>query len=646
MLAAGVVLATDMGGYFPHSWYPVAILALAALVVVAAADRRAFAGLPRVVVVAIGAFTAYTAWTYLSITWADDQGTAWDAANQTLMYLLAFLLGTSQPVSGEGAALAAGAWALAMTGIAVVVLLKLPDVLGGVPGRFRSGLEQPFGYSNANAAAWCIAIWPALLLSAAREMPWWLRGVFAAAVVVLADTALLSDSDAAVLAIALVLVVLLLAVPGRARMLLMLVPIAAAVGATAPHLLDLAHAAEDGPAGVADLGGAAAPALLAALAAGAVVALLALGERRRPLDASADVRRVVGVVAVGLAVGAAAVGVVAVGSPADEARDTWQEFKDTGTAAEAGKRDPASLGSARYDYYRVALDLFEEHPVAGIGAGNFGQDYLARGRVGESPSSPHSTELRALVQGGLVGAALLAVALAAALAAALANARRPGPGGAAAAGSALAFIYWLAHGSVDWLWEFPALAAPAFALLGLAAAVDRPAAALNSQAVGGAPPTRRVGLLAAPLAFAAAAALIFPWLAVREMRAAERAMPRDSAAALRHLDRAADLNPLSAQPDLMAGTFALQAGRIDRARTAFQRALERDPRSQYATLLLGAIASREGRRADALVLLRRALRLAPGDPPALTALEQARNGRVDLDALRRQIFDFSAQRVE
>ena len=35
------------------------------------------------------------------------------------------------------------------------------------------------------------------------------------------------------------------------------------------------------------------------------------------------------------------------------------------------------------------------------------------------------------------------------------------------------FAYWAVHGSVDWFWELPALAAPAFAWLGLAGGLAR-----------------------------------------------------------------------------------------------------------------------------------------------------------------------------
>jgi len=34
-------------------------------------------------------------------------------------------------------------------------------------------------------------------------------------------------------------------------------------------------------------------------------------------------------------------------------------------------------------------------------------------------------------------------------------------------------MVWLVHGSIDWLWEFPALSCPALVALGLAVALGR-----------------------------------------------------------------------------------------------------------------------------------------------------------------------------
>ena len=77
----------------------------------------------------------------------------------------------------------------------------------------------------------------------------------------------------------------------------------------------------------------------------------------------------------------------------------------------------------------------------------------ASGAGARSRSIPHSFDLRAFGQTGLVGAALLVGFLAAACLAAARRARRE-PVAVAALVCAAA---WLAHASIDWLWELPAL---------------------------------------------------------------------------------------------------------------------------------------------------------------------------------------------
>src|SRR5258708_17793837 len=79
-----VVWSTDQGGFFASSWYPGALFLLAVLVVAAVADPASVLRLPPITRVALGAFALFTAWTYLSITWADAKGVAWDGANRTL----------------------------------------------------------------------------------------------------------------------------------------------------------------------------------------------------------------------------------------------------------------------------------------------------------------------------------------------------------------------------------------------------------------------------------------------------------------------------------------------------------------------------------------------------------------------------------
>jgi tetratricopeptide (TPR) repeat protein len=145
-----------------------------------------------------------------------------------------------------------------------------------------------------------------------------------------------------------------------------------------------------------------------------------------------------------------------------------------------------------------------------------------------------------------------------------------------------------------------------------------------------------VVVVLAALPFAVSVAL--PWLAERKMGHAASIQESDPAGALRDLDRAAGLNPLSEQPYLLAGTLLVSQGNLPAARAEFQRAQDRTPRDAYAALELGAIASARGERAEAVTLLRRALALNPRDRIARATLAKVvAGGRVDVAALNEQL---------
>ena len=649
LAGVGVLVAwsTDQGGYFARSWYPGALFLLAVLAVTVATDAASFRRLPRLTRIALAAFGLFTIWTYLSITWADAKGVAWNGANRTLLYLVVFALFSRSVASAKSLAIALGAWTAAITVLAVVVLLELPGALGGGPLIFRPGLEQPFGYSNANAAIWLMALWPALAFAACRDVAPWLRGLAAGAIVVLAETALLSESRGSLVATAVVLAVLFALVPGRVRMLLTLLVPAIGIALTTPHVLRLANAAARDESEIPRLDGVATPVLLAALACGLVVfAATAMLARRPPAEAVArGVHRAVAVAGIGLVLAGLAGGLAVAGDPVDRVQRGWQEFKTTTAPSSEGPRLTSGLGGARYDYYRVGLELFGENPVTGIGIDNFAQDYLARGTAVERPKSPHSLVLGTLLQTGIVGALLLLATLIAALLAAYRGLRGPSAlGRATAAGGVLCCMFWLVQGSADWFWEFPALGGAAFAFLGLAGAVASVASVDTAQAAvaarrGVALRTGAITVLTLPLA----ATFAFPWTADIEVRRAAASWRVFPASAYRQLDLAAKLNPLSEQPAITAGSIAIRRGEIARARRAFEEVLGRDPRNAYATLWLGAIASHRGQRDQATALLRRARALVPTDPVAQSAIREARTGRIDLAGLDRQIADYARQ---
>jgi tetratricopeptide (TPR) repeat protein len=192
-----------------------------------------------------------------------------------------------------------------------------------------------------------------------------------------------------------------------------------------------------------------------------------------------------------------------------------------------------------------------------------------------------------------------------------------------AAVAIVCFGYWLIHGAVDWFWEFAGLGSIAFAALGLAMSLGDGVSAPGGQA--------RTGRLSIAVALACALvaglSLAAPWLSERYIHQAGSTWRSDPDSAFRSLDRARSLNPLSATPDLTAGTIAVELGRLAVATDHFKSALRRDPTLGYAHLELGAIASQQGRRAEALRRLRRAVDLNPRYSVSLQALRAVRQGK-------------------
>ncbi len=667
-LALFVVWATSQAGYPLTHWAPGALIVMVLLGIALGLVRLRAGEMPGTVRIALAALAAYTALSYLSILWAAVPGEAWEGANRTLLYLLVFALFACWRQRGASAALLLTAWTLALITLAVFTALHLDAASHASLQSLLPGgrLLYPTGYPNANAAQWLMAFWPALLLARSARLPWGLRGVLAGGAVLLAEVALLSQSRGSLYATPVMLVLAFALLPGRTRTFAVLVPVVAGVGAAAPTVLDVGNL----------VGGAVTPAaihsatvamLAAAGATGLAVALGALAESRARLSERAIGRARVAVraAAVVTLVAIVAGGLVAAGNPIARVESGWRTFKG-GYAADSstGSRLVSGLGSSRYDFYRVALDEFLAHPLVGIGADNFQQQYLAHGRSEETPRYPHSIEMRTLAQTGLIGTLLALVGLGAALLAGARALRRPDPLARAVAGAALAgFAYWVVHGSFDWFWEFAGLGAPAFALLGIACALapararataeplvrQAPPVAVEPSSAGEqsarVPPRasslrRRVALAAGSLlAVAAAASLVAPWLSQLEVQSAARSWTGARQTAYARLRAAARLNPLSDEAELVAGSIALRFGELTRADREFALALSRSPGDAYATLERGAIASARGERAVALALLQRAVRLDPREPLAREALSIARAGRqVDIQGLNRSIL--------
>lgn len=670
-----VVWASDQAGYPLTHWAPGSLVLLALLGVAFLGVRPRLREVPLAVRIALLCLALYTALSFFSILWAHAQGDAWEGANRTLLYLVVFALFALWPQRGLAAALLVGFWVIAMIGLAAFVLLHV-DAASHLSGLFSEGrLKYPGDYENANAATWAMAAWPALLLAASGRVHWALRGLLAGGAVLLADVALLSLSRGSLYSTPVMLVLVFALLPGRLRTFVTLIPIAIGIAASAPGILRVG----DRLTGRGDVEGAMHTATAETFVAAVVVALLfaaaAAAESRTTLSEISLQRARRGVAALALAtlVAVMAGALVAAGNPLTRAEHAWETFKGGYAAnSSSGSRLTSGFGSDRYDFYRVALDQFVSHPIVGIGADNFAQQYLAHGHGQETPHYPHSVELRTLAQTGILGTLLALGGLIAALLAGgrvllSAAARRRDPLAVAAASAALAgFGYWVVHGSFDWFWEFAGLGAPAFALLGIVCAL-----AASNRGDGGAEDEQDVAPATAPrlgakassqpdpanargpwrlgrpglaagaivVVLAAVLSLAAPWLSQLQIQRAVHVWPTAPRRAYADLNDAASLNPLSDEPYLLAGSIALRFGDLARADHEFSLALKRNSRDAYATLELGAIASARGEQKRALALLERTVRLNPRDELIQEALRFVRSGhKVDIEQLNRSIL--------
>jgi tetratricopeptide (TPR) repeat protein len=668
-IALFVIWASSDAGYPVTHWAPGGLILLGLLAITLFTVPLRLGEVGVALRVAVACLALYTALSYLSILWAHVPGDAWEGANRTLLYLLVFSLFALWAQRGATAALLLCVWALAMIVLAAFVLLHVNGAANPAHLFAEGRLKYPGDYENAAAATWCMAMWPALLLAASDRIPWALRGVLAGGTVLLGDLALLSQSRGSLYATVVMLILVFALIPGRVRTLVVLVPVAIGIGVGTPTLLHVGDRLTGGGDVRSALHAATAVSFAGAIAVGLIVAAGAALEHRTELGEETVTRisRGIGAIAIAGLIALIAGGWVAAGNPVARVEHAWHTFKG-GYQADNAKvnRLVSGLGSGRYDFYRVALNEFSAHPILGIGADNFAEQYLAHAREGETPHYPHSVEIRTLVQTGIIGTLLALVGLAAALlagggAALSSAARRSDPLGATVAAAALAgFAYWVVHGSFDWFWEFAGLGAPAFALLGLACSLGRSRGAWDAPAPSDAaagfdpgipsetatgPSPRRSSarwlLIAAGaiVALAAAVSLLTPWLSELQVQQAARIWPTAPRRAYSDLNEAARLNPLSDESYLLAGSIALRFNDLQRADHEFALALGRDHGDVYATLERGAIASARGDRREALRLIERTVRLNPQDELLHEVLAYVRSGRrVNIDQLNRAIL--------
>jgi hypothetical protein len=616
-LAAFAILlwwATEEGGYAPTTWYPGALIFLALLVgvaVIPAATTSSGLWVTR----AVAFLAAFTAWSFLSVVWAGVKGDAWDGANRTLLYLTVYAMFALLCWRGRDAALVVGLFALGTAAVGASALAS-----EGASAFSDGRLAAPTGYANATAALFLAAFWPAVALAARPEVHWAARTVLLAAGGILLQLAVLAQSRASVVAGSIAFLLYVVVSQERVRALLVLLPVAAVTLASLGPLLDVFASATQAELEEAVVREQQTLAFStgALLAIGAIAGFMDRPGRigKRAQLRSGRRRTVVAAVAAG----GVLVALVAVAGVMSLTDGSGRDGSSGATSALGSSRLGGGLETGRYDLWRVAAGEVADHPLLGVGADNFAVDFARERRTHEEPLYPHSLFLRTFSQTGLVGGALFLGFIGAALVAALRR-RRPTDAlaNAVASGSVVSVVYWLVHGSIDWLWEIPAVTASALALLGLTSGLRQ------------AGPDRLISMPRRSIAALAAAGVLFaaavgsytlPGLAAFEVERAVQAWPEAPDRAFSRLERARRLNPLSERPDVVAGALAQRAGQPDRARIAFERVLERTPDEWYAHLQLALLDAADGRRAQALAHLERARSLNPLEP-ALQDAEDA-----------------------
>lgn len=646
--------AGSEGSYEPDGWFLGALALVGLFLATLGGLGPSRIRVSRTTAIALAAFGTFVLFCYASILWAQVPGDALDGANRTLVFFAIFATFAVLPWRTQAAELALAAFAIAGGLVALVTAARLGTAPHPSSGFYLDGrLASPLSYQNANAAFFTMVALVGVGVGSRRRVPVVARVLALTAAGLGLQLAVLAQSRGWLFTLPVVLLAALVLVPGRVRLVLFALAPVLATAAVAGPLLDVFRAAGyhgqvRSPAVLdsllADRGSAATSSILlidAVLLVVAAVVVLLDSRRGEPKPSTVrTTNRVAAALAVVAVIAGGVAGIIAahgdVGGRIDSA---WRSFKHQ-ESANAGANRFTQLGSGRYDFWRVSLNVFKENPVAGIGADNFAEAYTKRRRTGEETRTTHSLQMRLLAQTGIVGTALFVAFLAAALRGALrGRGRRRGseddqgvddPRRRArrdAAGLALLpATVWLIHGSLDWFWEFPALSGAALAFLGTGLALGarprrRP---LN--------PKRRSPHLDRALAAAGAITgvlalllIAFSYLGERDLAAGLSVAKQDPSAALSDFARAASREPLSAQPDLLAGTLTLRQPEL--AEPHFTEATKRNPYSWANNFFLGLLASARGNRPEAEAFLRRAHLLIPSDPIVSQALARTHSAR-------------------
>jgi O-antigen ligase len=617
-LIVGLALA---GGGFEVTGRHVAGLAVwllvVALLVLGAASRAA---LGRSFYWAAGGIVALAVWSALSSLWSGSVELSVVEADRELVYLsfflAAFLIAQTdvrRQRFAEGLAIAVTIVALLGLGSRLLPhVLEVSNALGSGPR-----MRYPLGYWNANGAMFGIAV--ALLLWTSRRAAWTaLRWASVAAMPAVLLALYFTYSRGGLLALLIAAGVTIALSRDR---LWMLATLGIGLLATLPAVL--AVQARTSLADNIDTqtsvqqGAVVALILLAGIALALLLfAALRWAERReggltgRAVELSRNpiVLRTVAAGAAVVAIGVA----IAVGGRA------WDQFNrsDVQFPARPAQHFSQLSGAGRHDYFRVAVDAFEEEPLRGIGAGTYRFAWDRHRTIKQPVLDAHSLYLEAFAELGAVGGLIVLALVGGLLWTAFAAWRAaPHPQRERYAALLAAMLAFAVGAGIDWFWEIAAFGAVFLLAAGVTVAARcAQLAPVGSPGESARGDERRFGLTVAGLAVAwiAAIALIGPLLVEREVDASRDAAGRgDFASAVDHADTARSIEPFAASPYVQLGLLAELQRDYATAKQRLTQAISRQDLDWQLYYLRSRVEHEAGEEAAARADLRRARQLNP-----------------------------------
>jgi tetratricopeptide (TPR) repeat protein len=592
----------------------VGVIAVAGVVVAAAvllaADAPLHGGTTLAALVALAALTA------LSILWSLYPADSWVEANRTLAYAGAFAAGIA------AVRLVPQRWEAVLYGVllALIVVSLYGLATKVVPGwlaedEIYARLREPYGYWNAvgitAAMGIPLCLWlgtrPGRVLPAALAHP--LLGL-------LIVTMLLSFSRGSILAAVVATGVWLALVPQRLKTLAVLLPATVGAGLVTAWAFSQSALTDDRVAlGPREDAGIEFGVALVVMTGLLLLAGVLIERRAREQPFSERTRRTLGKVALG---SLAAVPLVILAAMAFSDRgiggtvsDRWDDLTSADQAPSNAPGRLIETGNVRTIYWSRALDVFDEHRLAGAGAGSFAQAQL---RFRDQPTQgrhAHGYVHQTLADLGLLGLLASLAALAAwliATARTLVLRRRAiapaswTPERTGLLAIALVAVAFGVHSAIDWTWFVPAVAVTGLFCAGWVAGRGPLDLAVPATTADAPPPASRLRLprgrpLYGRAAVAAGAvvlavltilAVVQPWRADTKGDDALALLDRgDFAAARAAADSAGDINPLSIEPYFERAAIENAAGNTRVAAQALEDAVRLEPASPEAWRRLG-----------------------------------------------------------